>query len=169
MLSFESRSAGKCSTWLVLPASVTPVSGLSPGPNSLKRTATGGCSVARWAIVVGVGILLSQLFALGHLVLFAHELCEHGALVHAQSHGWQREARPEAPTDSGLSIASGGGSNAEHDHCDPFAAPPAVASVIPAFGRARLLDELVPLGPRAREATQSVAILALAPKTSPTA
>jgi hypothetical protein len=120
-------------------------------------------------IVVGVGILLSQLFALSHLVLFAHELCEHGALVHARSHGWQREARPEAPTDNGLSVAPGGGSNVEHDHCDPFAAPPAVASVTSAFAHTSLLEKLVPLGPRTREAKQSVGILALAPKTSPTA
>jgi hypothetical protein len=125
--------------------------------------------VAGWAVIVGIGILVSQLFALGHLVLFAHEICEHGALVHAETSVWQRDARPLGPSDGAAAIASGGGSNVEHDHCNPFATPPAVAAVTPAFACASLLETRVPLGLGARDARQSVSILALAPKTSPTA
>src|SRR5450432_2140889 len=145
------------------------MSGPPRRPKNPSRAAVGGRRAAWWTIVVGVGILVSQLFALGHLVLFTHTRCEHGALVHTLRHGWQRDARPPATPQGGLSTASGRGSELEHDHCNPFATPPALASVTLASGSASLLEALPWLGVGASEAEGAVAILALAPKTSPTA
>jgi len=139
------------------------------GPKSPNRALIGVCRVARWSILVGVGLLVSQLFALGHLVLFTHTSCEHGALIHTLRHGLQRDARIPAAPEGSSSIASGGGSEVEHDHCNPFATPSALASVTPACAHASLLEALPPLGVCASEAEHSVGILALAPKTSPTA
>jgi len=143
------------------------MSGRPRGQKNLNCASVGACRVAWWSIVVTIGLVTSQLFALGHLALFTHARCEHGALIH--THVGPRDARPPAARDSGLSISPGGGSEVEHDHCNPFATPPALTSVIPPSAQASLLETLAPPGVCASEAESCVAILALAPKTSPTA
>jgi hypothetical protein len=81
-------------------------------------------------IVVGIGILISQLFALGHLTLFAHEFCEPGRW--STSNDWRGTHRlalrglPMRPQSEPTSTRS----------CNPLATPPAVASVIPSFAQA---------------------------------
>jgi len=119
-------------------------------------------------MVVAVGMLLSQVFALGHLVFFTHTRCEHGALVHGRAHAWQREA-PAAPSDDRSPIASTGDREPDHDHCDSLATPPALAFVKAASADAAWVETLTTRGVRPRAAERSVAILSLAPKTSPTA
>jgi len=123
--------------------------------------------VASWSMVAAVGMLLSQLFALGHLVLFTHARCEHGAVTHTRSHDWQRDAR-RTPHHGSLCIASGRDRELHHDHCDPFATPPALASVKSASADPSLVRVPTLPGVGAREAERSVAILSVAPKTSPT-
>jgi len=121
-------------------------------------------------MVVAVGMLLSQVFALGHLVFFTHTRCAHGALVHGRAHAWQREA-PAVPTDQRSPIASTGDRDRDpdHDHCDSLATPPALAFVKLVSADAALVETLTTPGISARAAERSVAILSLAPKTSPTA
>jgi hypothetical protein len=120
-------------------------------------------------MVVAVGMLLSQVFALGHLAFFTHTRCEHGALVHGQAHVWQREAQPKTPSDGKARIAPSEGREPDHDHCDSLATPPALAFVKSAPADASCVEALPARGVRARAAERSVAILSLAPKTSPTA
>lgn len=121
-------------------------------------------------MVVTVGMLLSQVFALGHLVFFTHTRCAHGALVHGRAHAWQREA-PVAPSDDRSPIASTGDRDREpdHDHCDSLATPPALAFVKSASADAAWVEISTAPAVRARAAERAVAILSLAPKTSPTA
>src|SRR5260221_1797244 len=127
------------------------MSGRPQRPKSPNRPLIGAWRVAPWSVLVVVGLLVSQLFALGHLVLFTHTRCEHGALVHSLRQGLQRDLRLPASPERSLSISSGEGSELEHDHCNPFATPPAVASITPASTGGSPLE--VPASPT-RFATQ---------------
>jgi hypothetical protein len=116
-----------------------------------------------------VGLLVSQLAALGHLVLVRHARCEHGAWVHVR-----HDAAPAVPAVAAArdrhTAAAGpsGRAEGEHEHCDALALRPALAEVdascvVPELIAATLLP--FDAGPRTGE--RPVPILTLAPKSSP--
>jgi hypothetical protein len=123
-----------------------------------------------WPLFVAVFTLTSQLFALGHLVLFRHARCEHGEVVHVGgAQQWRAETRQIEVVKSGTAVVAGSERDAEHDHCDALATPPALARLKPLGVGASLSGIQSDAELDAREGARSVAILFLAPKTSPTA
>jgi hypothetical protein len=119
-------------------------------------------------MLVAIGTLVAQVFALGHLVLFSHARCEHGALVHVRGHNGRATDRPLVPLHGIACLPASAERDADHDHCDAVGTPPALAVLkAPSLHRAPIDDRLArQMG--ARDASRSESILSLAPKTSPT-
>jgi hypothetical protein len=113
-------------------------------------------------------MLVSQIFGLGHLVLFSHTPCEHGALVHTIRRGGEPSVRAGLLREPGVYAADGTNDGSDHEHCDPFATPSALASVTLPSAEAPLVGVASEIRLPVREAERAVAVLSLAPKTSPT-
>ncbi len=117
-------------------------------------------------------LLAAQLATLGHLSIVRHTICrEHGEAIHSGSPGGAQALRPThqvAPADPAL---AGGGQPAahSHDHClaqaktrERFALLPALDSMPGPVLAAATLPSLSAVG-----TAPAVAVLLLAPKTSP--
>ena len=112
--------------------------------------------------------MVVQLFALGHSVLFEHTRCEHGAVVHGAGHLRDAGLSPTS-LDGVSSIRPSEGASGEHAHCDELMTRPALLSVSAACCEISLLETQPPTTVASREAERVLAVLSVAPKTSPTA
>ena len=119
-------------------------------------------------MLVAFVVVVTQLFGLGHMLFVSHTQCEHGELVHeGDVHASHAAAAPagDAPGDV---VERGAGMEREHDHCDALALRPALISVAPSVPALTLLDGfLLPWSVRPRVESRAVALLSLAPKSSP--
>lgn len=120
-------------------------------------------------MVVALAAVISQVLGLAHMVLISHQRCEHGAVVHASASTSAHAHAPDAPkVDDGVAAQPGGGLEGDHEHCDPFAVTPAVVAAEPWCAELTLLDEaLLPWSVRPSAGERAVALLLLAPKSSP--
>jgi hypothetical protein len=127
-----------------------------------------------------IASLVVYLCGLGHMVVVAHARCEHGEFVHG-SHEHESEAHGSASlTEDSAGPAAVGSDDSsdqvrpgevseDHGHCDPFAVTPGITpSVATSCADVRLLDgALLPWSVRASVGVRTLAILSLAPKSSP--
>jgi hypothetical protein len=127
------------------------------------------------AVLLSISLLVMHMARLGHMLLVSHEVCEHGALVHAHHDETARHADPAAAPHGGRALetcAAPGtpASDAGHEHCDPFSLKAISLAVSVPGVTPRLLDgELLPWSVRPSQGEQIIAILSLAPKNSPPA
>ncbi len=132
-------------------------------------------SAGRAAWLSAALVLVVQLFGIGHFALFAHARCEHGELVHGAhaDHAGDAEARAriQSNADSNGRVAVSRGEAPDgHEHCAGDGLTPAVLALAPAFRALTLLPSLIePSDAAPARAVRAVAILALAPKSSPPA
>jgi hypothetical protein len=113
-------------------------------------------------------MLVTQVLGLGHLVLFSHTRCEHGALVHTVRRSGESAVHPASHREPGLYAPQGANDDPEHEHCDPFATPPALAPAAAPAPDAPLVVVTLETRAGARDTERALAVLSLAPKTSPT-
>jgi hypothetical protein len=148
-----------------------------PRHQSSHRQGVATLRAAWWSILVAIGMLATQVLTIGDLVLFTHTRCEHGALVHgarmAEGGVWRaflalQSAPAAALREAGLYASPAPRSDADHDHCNASATPPAVISVEPPSVLPLLMPAPSAGSIGAREAERAVPALSLAPKTSPT-
>jgi hypothetical protein len=118
-----------------------------------------------------LGMVLAQLFAVGHLVFVSHAICEHGALQHADTGAAPRPAEISADAAEATGRAPRalpGRGAGEHEHCDPFARAPAAIHVDPSFAAPELIQpSLTAWHQGSPFAFETIGLLALAPKSSP--
>ncbi len=123
-----------------------------------------------WLILLtALGLLLAQGSVLFHLLLVPHRTCEHGELVEVAA----PLATPPAPAAATTprsdqqQIEHSRADGAGHDHCDALAVRHRLAEVGPSIAPATLLL-IAPLRVGGDHAeTRPVALLSLAPKSSP--
>lgn len=136
-----------------------------------------------WRWLAAATVLLLQVFAVGHYAIFAHVRCaEHGELTHeAHEHGGSveekasRDGGDRTATDGAASVASHEGDRAGqgeapdgHEDCGGTGLVPTLAAASPVALPMTLLEAFVVLGHgRPPSGTRAVAVLALAPKSSP--
>lgn len=117
--------------------------------------------------------LCVHLFALGHMVLFAHVRCPHGALVHgAKSElGTSPYREPAEPALTGVPSAHSDTRDRshEHDHCGSFATVSGLRTGGSCLDRCEAHPEREAWAIRESEGNAVVGVLYYAPKTSPTA
>ena len=145
-------------------------------PSSVARRSSarprGSAQGSAWLVRVGLGALVvaalvvAQLASLGHLALVRHVQCEHGAWVHAP-HGDAEAVNQAAPAEHGAA-ATTGSRETDHDHCDGLALRPALLAVDATCAAPELLPTTdTTFRVHSRPAAPVVAILDLAPKSSP--
>ena len=173
-----------------LPASPPPCEILfwDPRPN-LWRAALGGAAGARppaprpraprrapGLALRGLPLVLltlALLFAQGnrvfHELLVRHTICEHGGLIHDGAHPPLAQAAQAAP-DPALSQGSTPGHDpTDHDHCDAKSVLHRLGQVAPFVAPASLLQVAPPAFSGEHRASPPIALLDLAPKSSPPA
>jgi len=115
-------------------------------------------------LLIALSLLLGQGATALHLLMVPHTTCEHGELIEIET-----AAHVSASSDktSETRIEAGTPGNGEHQHCDVNAQVHRIPEVSPWVGEASLLC----IEPREmlseRGETRPVAVLALAPKSSP--
>src|SRR4051812_1565889 len=108
-----------------------------PRRRTPRRRAVVRAGAVLFAAVVSLGLLVTQLALVGHMVFVSPSLCEHGALVHDH----HAEAHPRAAHGDTVSAIPGDApGHAGHDHCDPFALKTLAVRVDPSFVVPTLLD-----------------------------
>jgi hypothetical protein len=121
--------------------------------------------------VLAVGLFFGQLLQLSHLLLIPHRTCEHGELTHVHrgdapslaraSHAGTLELKEERldrlPTQA----------RGEHDHCDVNALRHRESQVGPWVGEANLLLRIDVPALSSMPERRPIALLCVAPKSSP--
>lgn len=141
------------------------------------RGRAGGASLsahrpARWLATAAV--LLVQLFGVGHFALFAHVRCSHGELTHG-GHAQAAHAAVAPGADasrdaSGPDEAGQGDAPDGHEHCEGSGLVPApVVVALPPAPVTLLEVYALPDAGALPRGVRVVALLALAPKSSPPA
>jgi hypothetical protein len=131
---------------------------------------TGGRLLATIALMLG--LLSLQLGQLSHALFVKHGVCEHGDLVHvvtavdAGAHGG-KPTPVVARRSTETQLRSATGQNEGHDHCDSNAVRARVAESAPLIVVDRLLDDVCLAPDIARPEQRPIAVLWLAPKSSP--
>jgi hypothetical protein len=117
------------------------------------------------ALLIALGLLLAQGPLLLHLLLVRHVACEHGELVEqaAPAHAIARESGPAHDRVDAAAPGSG------HEHCDVLAVRHCPGDVAAPIVAPSLLCIEPPASLCARGETRPVALLSLAPKSSPPA
>ena len=142
-------------------------------PRRARPSAARARPTALASLVTVFGLLFAQLLQLSHLLLIPHQACEHGELTHA---ALPSGAKPgtDPRTREGLrrgeetsAVESSDQARGEHDHCEPRALCRRDEGIAPFIGEASLLDILdlraLPPAPERRP----IALLSVAPKSSP--
>ena len=128
------------------------------------RIAPSRATPALRVLVIALSLLFGQGAAALHLWMVPHARCEHGELI-------EIGAAARAPASSSKAdeprIEVGARADGEHQHCDVNAQVHRLPEVSPWVGEASLLciEPAGMLGERGE--TRPVAVLALAPKSSP--
>jgi len=150
---------------------------VAPSRAAAVRRALAGHPAAKRSLrilLIALGLLFAQVPSVLHLLLVPHTTCEHGELVEVVEHRPGARGAPEAAprpdsTSGRPQIAVSRGHDGGHDHCDALA----VRHQIPDVGVAVRAASLLSIEPTAergeRGETRPVALLALAPKSSPPA
>lgn len=125
------------------------------------------------SLVIVFGLLFGQFLQLSHLLLVPHQACEHGELTHAALPAGAKpgaDPRPREGIRRGeetSALESSDQASGEHDHCEPRALCHRDEGIAPFIGEASLLDILdqraLPPAPERRP----IALLSVAPKSSP--
>ena len=120
-------------------------------------------------MVVALAAVISQVLGLAHMGLISHQRCEQGAVIHASaSTSAHAHAADDRKVDDGVAVRAGGALEGDHEHCDPFAVAPALVAAEPWCADLTLLDGTVlPWSVRPSAGERAVALLLLAPKSSP--
>ncbi|MBX7101014.1 MAG: hypothetical protein K1X89_25080 [Myxococcaceae bacterium] len=124
------------------------------------------------ALMTGVLLVAGQLSSLAHFALVRHARCaEHGELVHAQGEGALTSAAPRASPGPAVQARALAEESHGHDHCVLGIArrSGALIPVQPALTLTAPHDAGVMTAPVSHPAGPSVALLRLAPKSSPPA
>ena len=136
--------------------------------------------VQSWgALLVALGLLIAQGPMLLHLLLVQHATCEHGELVEVSTTAAPRRpvvAAPSAASEQAVARAGGplrerldaaDGNGSGHDHCDVLGVRHRPTELVPTVVAPSLLSLELSPSLSARLEARPVALLALAPKSSP--
>ncbi len=122
-----------------------------------------------WVLVCLVALLLGgRVASVGHMVLTRHVQCPHGELVHVVHDESPKPATVAQPDVDGVAVHAGYPPAGPHEHCNP----PALFDVVTEHARPAMASQLIEwqllsrtVGPAVSQ--QAIAILSLAPKSSP--
>ncbi len=150
----------------------------SPFRSRLQRVQSWG------ALLVALGLLIAQGPMLLHLLLVQHATCEHGELVEVSTtgastrHVVSASSAPSSPSEQAGAHAAGplrerldaaDGKGAGHDHCDVLGVRHRPTELVQTVVAPSLLSLELSPSLSARLEARPVALLALAPKSSPPA
>lgn len=123
---------------------------------------------SRHLLVVALGLLIAHGSVLLHLALVSHATCQHGELTHV--HGSVRSSEPAAtrltPTHEDRA-ESARLDAAEHDHCGVIAVQHGRSDATPTVAVALMAPPVPVVSLSGRSESRPVAVLGLAPKSSP--
>ncbi len=122
-----------------------------------------------WGLAFVVALLLAgRVSSVAHMALTRHVQCVHGELIHAAYDQSPRSVTSAQPDAHDVAVDNARVSVASHEHCDATAVVDAVVEQ----GRPVIAAQLISwqllsrtVGPAVRQ--QAIAILSLAPKSSP--
>ena len=133
--------------------------------------ASGAARRSLQILLIALGLLALQGPMLLHLLLVPHTTCEHGELVEgrrpapAPAPAPATAAREHGPHADQIEATPGGG--AEHEHCDATALRHRPTQLDLFIAEASILDIAPAVSLDERGESRPVAILSLAPKSSP--